>query len=369
MTAMRAINREMQASGGDQFSSNWCPPPGRVNRICARINSIDLRLLASSFLFFILTVQGAARADWLTHRGNSQRTGAADDQPGPKSPTVLWVHKTREHFIAAPVPGGKEVYLSSLGAFNTSRFDALAVDPAAAKRIAWSKSAPFLKLPVVCAPALSAGRLVFGDGMHQTDGAILHCVDAAGGLPIWELVVPGKLVHLEGAPTIDEEKVYIGGGNAGVLCVDLNHVTLDGKEQELASVRKLLEAKWKELVEAYEKEKKVDPDFAIPPSEDALPRPVPKVVWQMGRDQWHVDAGVAVATGKVFAASAYLDDEKIGERALFCVDAADGKPVWRAPLALNPWGGASLAGDVAIVACSSIRFDPKRIAGAGGEIV
>jgi outer membrane protein assembly factor BamB len=325
--------------------------------------------ILASLLLLLVTARTAACADWLTHRGNAQRTGAADELPGPKSPKVLWVHKTRDHFIAAPVPGEKEVYLSSLGAFNTSRFDALAVDPAAEKRIAWSKSAPFLKLPVVSAPALSAGRLVFGDGMHQTDGAILHCVDAAGGLPIWELAVPGKLVHLEGAPTIFEEKVYIGGGNAGVLCVDLNRVTLSGKDQNLAEVRKLLETKWNELVAAYEKEKKVDPDFAIPPSEDALPRPVPKIVWHTGRDQWHVDAGVAVASGKVFAASAFLDDEKTGERALLCLDAAEGKPIWRTPLSLNPWGGATLAGDLALVASSSIRFDPKKIPGASGEIV
>src|SRR5579872_937867 len=126
--------------------------------------------------------QASARGDWLTHRGNPQRTGAADDQPGPKSPKVLWIHKTREHYVAAPVPGGKEVYVSSLGAFNTSRFDALAVDPAAPKRIAWSKMAPLLKLPMVSAPALSEGKLVFGDGMHQTDGAILHCIEADGGL-------------------------------------------------------------------------------------------------------------------------------------------------------------------------------------------
>jgi outer membrane protein assembly factor BamB len=364
MTESDKVKPQMNANERKSSTGGYFPHGGPFAFI-----RVHLRLAAVTGVWLLgAFTQTAARADWLTHRGNPQRTGAADELPGPKSPKVLWVHKTREHFIAAPVPGGKEIYLSSLGAFNTSRFDALSVDPAA-KRIAWSKSAPFLKLPVVSAPALSAGRLVFGDGMHQTDGAILHCIDAAGGLPIWELVVPGKLVHLEGAPTIYEEKVYIGGGNAGVLCVDLNRVTLDGKEQELASVRKLLEAKWKELLDAYEKEKKVDPDFAIPPSEDALPRPVPKVVWQMGRDKWHVDAGVAVAAGKVFAASAYLDDEKIGERALFCLAADDGKPVWRTPLALNPWGGATLAGDLAIVACSSIRFDPKKIPGATGEIM
>src|SRR5947207_5400564 len=64
--------------------------------------------------FVLLTAAlDVARGDWLTHRGNPQRTGAADDLPGPKSAKVLWVHRTREHFVAAPVPGGKEVYLSS----------------------------------------------------------------------------------------------------------------------------------------------------------------------------------------------------------------------------------------------------------------
>jgi len=111
--------------------------------------------LVAVFCILLTAGFGVAHADWLTHRGNPQRTGAADDLPGPKSAKVLWVHKTREHFVAAPVPGGKEVYLSSLGAFNTSRFDALAVDPAAKKRIVWSKSAPLLKLPMVSAPALS----------------------------------------------------------------------------------------------------------------------------------------------------------------------------------------------------------------------
>jgi outer membrane protein assembly factor BamB len=335
------------------------------------MNANERKCLAPMIACVFLTaaIPGAGRADWLTHRGNAQRTGAADDLPGPKTAKVLWVHKTREHFVAAPVPGGKELYLSSLGAFNTSRFDALAVDPAATKRIVWSKLAPLLKLPVVSAPALSGGKLVFGDGMHQTDGAVLHCIEAEGGLPVWQLTVPGKLVHLEGAPTISEGKVYIGGGNAGVLCVDLDRVTLDGKEQDLAAVRKVLAARWKELEAAYEKEKKVDPDFAIPPSEDALPKPVPRLVWQEGRDKWHVDAGLAVAQGKVFVASAFLDDEKMGERALICLGADDGKPIWKAPLKLNPWGGATLAGDLALVACSSIRFDPKQIPNASGEIV
>ena len=36
------------------------------------------------------------------------------------------------------------------------------------------------------------------------------------------------------------------------------------------------------------------------------------MAWQAGRDQWHVDAGLAVAQGKVFVASAYLDAFQAG---------------------------------------------------------
>ena len=112
-----------------------------------------------------------------------------------------------------------------------------AADPKAVQRIAWTKSSPYLKLPVVSSPALSGSNMVFGDGMHQTDGALLHCLRSKGGLPLWQLTVPGSLVHLEGSPTIADGRVYIGGGAAGVICVDLDHVTLDGK-------------KWKQQAEA-----------------------------------------------------------------------------------------------------------------------
>ena len=55
---------------------------------------------------------------WATYRGNSQRTGNTDGRPGPEKPGVLWVVKSQDHFVAAPVPVGGNVYLSALGAFN-----------------------------------------------------------------------------------------------------------------------------------------------------------------------------------------------------------------------------------------------------------
>ena len=72
---------------------------------------------------------------------------------------------------------------------------------------------------------------------------------------------------------------------------------------------------------------------------------------------------------QVLVASAFLDAEKVGERALISLKLADGQENWRIPLSLNPWAGATVAGDLAIIGCSSIRLEPKDVPGAQGEVV
>jgi outer membrane protein assembly factor BamB len=223
-------------------------------------------------------------------------------------------------------------------------------------------------LPTVSSPALYRGKLVFGDGMHQTDGAILYCLEADKGLPIWQHPVPGNLVHLEGSPTIQDGKAYIGGGAAGVLCVDIEKVSLEGKPMDLAQVQKVLAVRWKELQDKYEIEKKKDPCFAIPPSEDKLPRANPTRLWQQGKDKWHVDAAVNVVGDKVLVCSAFLDKEQVGDRSIMCLSAAKGDTLWRKPLKLNPWGGASVSGDTVIVTGSSIGYDPGALKKAKGFV-
>ncbi|MGA2500058.1 MAG: PQQ-binding-like beta-propeller repeat protein, partial [Tepidisphaeraceae bacterium] len=275
----------------------------------------------NSKLGFLLTLAAfaisAAGADWPTHRASSERTGNIDKKPGPTAGKVLWVYEGQEHYLASPVIAGDKLIVSGLGAFNTAALYAFSLDPAANPRVVWSKKAPYLKQPVVCAPAVVGDRMVFGDGMHQTDGGALHCIKL-NGTPIWQLPVPGTLVHLEGGPTVADGKVFIGGGNAGVICVDLNHVTVDGKEMSAGEIEAKNEKLWADMMKKYEEEKKKDPDFAIPPSEDALMRPEPKKLWQAGngqggQKQWHVDAAVGVAGDSVLAASAYLDVEKQGD--------------------------------------------------------
>jgi outer membrane protein assembly factor BamB len=329
-----------------------------------RISLLSLLLCALASL----REPSSAAEPWATYRGNAERTGCTDGKAGPAAPKVLWALPSQEHFIAAPVPSADRVFVSGLGAFNVSTFRALATDLKAAERVAWSKSTPFLKLPTVSSPAVVDGKLVFGDGMHQNDGATLHCLRADNGLPLWRLEVPGTLVHLEGSPTVEKGRVYLGGGAAGVLCVDMNRVTLDGKEMDLAAIQKVLDAKWAALQKKYEEDVKKDPDFAVKPTHDQLPKPSPVKLWEQGKDKWHVDASVAVAGDRVIVASAFLDNEKVGDRALYALDAKTGEVKWRTPLALNPWGGPTVSGDTIIVGGSNVRFDPKELDKAKGEV-
>jgi outer membrane protein assembly factor BamB len=289
-----------------------------------------------------------------------------DAQP---KPTVLWAYKAQGNFLASPVPTRDGLLVSALGGLNTGIFYCLAMGENASERVLWSKGAPYIKRPTVSRPAVDGGWIVFGDGMHQTDDALLYCIEAGSGLPVWQLPVPGELVHLEGSPTIEQGRVYIGGGEAGILCVDLRRVSLDGKERDILEARDLVRTRWDEMARAYEAEKKRDPDFATPPSDDAMPKGTPRLLWQAGQKRWHVDAPVAVVGDRVLAASARIEEERIGSRSLVCLRVSDGTLVWERPLAHNPWGGPTVAGESVLVGCSSIRFEPERVDEAQGEVV
>ncbi len=70
----------------------------------------------------------------------------------------------------------------------------------------------------------------------------------------------------------------------------------------------------------------------------------------------------------MLVASAFLDQEQVGDRALYCLNAKTGAILWRAPLPLNPWGGISVVGKNVIISGSSIRLDYNLLKGAKGFI-
>ncbi|MBY0460215.1 MAG: PQQ-binding-like beta-propeller repeat protein, partial [Gemmataceae bacterium] len=303
-------------------------------------------------------------APWATYRGNPQRTGNTDNTAGPDKPAIIWSIKSTDHFIAAPVPVKDSIYIAGIGAFNrpsASLFPLAGKNPPEAM---WIKSAPYLKLASVSSPAVAGEFLVFGDGIHQDAGGVLHCINAATSKPLWQLTLPGELIHLEGAPAVANGKVYIGGGAAGVLCVELDKAILEGKEHDLAAAAKMQDAKWKELNAKYEELKAKKDDFAIPPDDSQLLKFAPKVVWKKGEKKWHVDAPVNLAGDKLLVPTAYLDKEKVGERALYALKADTGETAWKADLKFNPWGGATVAGELVIVPESSVGYYYKELKGA-----
>src|SRR5262249_38430633 len=109
-------------------------------------------------------------------------------------------------------------------------------------------------------------------------------------------------------------------------------------------------------------------DFAVPPNDDQLPKPAPRRIWQQGQGKWHVDAPVCVAGNRVLVASAFLDKERVGDRALYCLDGATGAVRWRASLPIKPWGGPAVSGNTVIVSGSSIGYDLKVLNVAKGDV-
>ena len=334
---------------------------------------MNFRLVFSLCVLCVLRGESFAAdpGPWATYRGNPQRTGNTDGTAGPEKPVILWSVKSHDHYVASPVPVKDGVYVAGLGALNRPFVAVYPFAPKTPVQATWEKSQPPLRLNSVSSPALSGNSIVFGEGTHLDSGGVLNCFDTTTGRPLWQLVVtePDKVpVHIEGAPTIAGGRVYIGGGAAGILCVELDKATLEGKDYDLATVAKMQEAKWKELGVKFEEAKAKKDDFAMAPNDTMLLKFAPKKVWQKGEVKWHVDAPVNVAGDKVLVPTAYLEKENIGERAMYALKADTGETAWRAELKYNPWGGATVAGDLVIVPGSSIGFAYKELKGAKGDV-
>src|SRR5688500_9841936 len=172
----------------------------------------QIRFWPAALIMSVLAGEAWAQSSepWSTYRGNAQRTGHTDAQAGPMAPKVLWALKSRDHYIASPLPLGNRLYVSGLGAFNLGNFMALSTEPDAKARLLWTKTTPYLKQSTVSSPGVFKNWLIFGDGMHQHNGAMLYCMDAAEGAPVWRHQAPGDLVHIEGSPTIVDGKAYVG---------------------------------------------------------------------------------------------------------------------------------------------------------------
>src|SRR5215813_1763788 len=141
------------------------PVATRFRRTIKDIHS--MRFATWTILLYGLNYLPVSAAEpWSTYRGNPQRSGNADGKAGPAKPDVLWVHKGQDHYIASPVPLADRLFVSGFSGFNLPTVAVLDTAPKVTRRIIWSKGIPLFKLPTVASPAVSGGKLIFGDGMH-----------------------------------------------------------------------------------------------------------------------------------------------------------------------------------------------------------
>ena len=130
--------------------------------------------------------------------------------------------------------------------------------------------------PVFCTPTVADGRAYFGEGLHTDAGCKLYCLDATTGKPAWEKPFETGS-HTEGTPRVFDGKVAFSAGDDGLFAADA----------------KTGEKRWH---------------------------------FQGTEQKLHIDTPPTVVGNRLFAGSGYLTNAAV------CLDATTGKEVWKQPV-------------------------------------
>ncbi len=215
--------------------------------------------------------------DWPMFRAGPARRGAPENAESPVQGGVQWTFDHVPTFYSSPTVVGNRVYVTSAdkGVYRDSgSIYCLDADTGA---IVWV-TRPDGYRATFSSPAVSGNRLVVGEGLHFTQNARVVCVDIspeAGGRILWEYRTAS---HVESSPCISDGRAYIGAGDDGYYCFELEP-DAEGNAQVV----------WHLPGEEY-------PDAETPP---------------------------VVADGKVFVGLG------VGGNAVCCLDAETGDELWR----------------------------------------
>lgn len=215
-------------------------------------------------------------AEWATFRGGVHRSGNVDGKAGPQDGQEIWSFREkldRAGFASSPAVIGDRVYV---GADN----DSLYCFNAATGDLVWKFEAFY---EVFSSPAVSDGRVFFGEGLHYTEDATFHCVDADTGEKIWSFATNS---HVEASPAVADGKVIFGAGDDGVYCLDAK---TGGKLWQYPSV--------------------------------------------------HVDGSPAVCDKRVYFGSGY------GRCSVYCLDLNSGGEIWTVDTRYPAWGAPAVYDD------------------------
>jgi len=249
-----------------------------------------------------VTQQEASAADWPIFRGGLARTGSV---PGTDSPTqggVNWAFTGEKAFLASPAAVGNRLYITSASKGVFEDAGAIYCLDADTGGVAW-KSRPSGFLATFSSPAVHGKYLVSGEGLHFTRNARVVCLDIdRQGKLLWEYRTAS---HVESTPCIANGRAYIGAGDDGYYCFEL------------------------------------EPD----------PNGRPKMVWHVPGEKYpDAETSPAVADGKVYVGLG------MGGNAVCCLDAGDGREIWRVATPYPVFTPPTIAGGCVYVGMGNGNF-------------
>jgi outer membrane protein assembly factor BamB len=160
--------------------------------------------------------------DWPMIRGGPSRTGAVDHSDESTRAGVQWVFRPGKAAIyCSPAVVGNRVYVSTAqtAVFGAGQGEIVCLD-ADTGSVVW-RSAPAGYRPTFSSPVVSGSSLVCGEGLHFTRDSRVICLDLAAGQEgeiLWTFRTGS---HVECTPVIHGGRVYVGAGDDGYYCLDL----------------------------------------------------------------------------------------------------------------------------------------------------
>ncbi len=246
--------------------------------------------------------------EWSAFRGGPARSGTVAGSLEPTVDESVWSVKPRvsgtlrsvefKTFYSSPAVVGNRVYVSAAEKGPLTDRGAILCLDAATGATAWAYSpgnfrATFSSPAVVYkrdkdgAADFQNGYVVCGEGLHFTTEARVTCLNLAGE-KLWDHRTAS---HVESSPCISDGRVYIGAGDDGYYCFEL------------------------------------DPNNGKPDGE-------PKILWhKTGADYLDCESSPIVHDGVFYAGlgedKGVLIGQSPGGRAILALDAKTGDELWR----------------------------------------
>jgi outer membrane protein assembly factor BamB len=240
-------------------------------------------------------------AGWMAWRGGPERRGYVPGSAEPVHGDHLWSFVDEAADIrtvySSPAIVGNRVYVTTAKWEVFKRTGSLCCLDADTGRLVWRYGKKYL--PTFSSPAVSGKYLVVGEGLHETSDARVFCFDVEAGevaraaVKLWEYRTGS---HVESSPCIADGRAYIGAGEDGFYC------------------------------------------FQLEPNADGTA----KVLWHLeggeGSRYPDCESSPVVHDGKVYFGLG------IGGNAVVCIDALTGQELWRVATSYPVFSAPSISG-------------------------